>query len=85
MVVLAKMTAKRSERGDLHASADPVVLLDELVGMAVFSKRIDDLTGEQMAEYRTQHVRVDLTPEERSAHNAAYATKRRWQSWRPTA
>jgi hypothetical protein len=25
------------------------VLLDELVGMAVFNKRIDDLTGENMA------------------------------------
>jgi hypothetical protein len=42
MVVLAKITAKWSERGDLHASADLAVLLDELVGMAVFNKRIDD-------------------------------------------
>jgi hypothetical protein len=49
MAVLAEMTAKRPERGDSHASADHVVLLDELVGMAVFNKRIDDLTGEHMA------------------------------------
>lgn len=39
------MTAKRPERGDLYANADLVVLLDELVGMVVFNKRVDDLTG----------------------------------------
>jgi len=51
-----------------------VSLLDELVGPVVYRKHIDDLTGEQLAEYRTQRIRVDLTPEERAAYDAAYAT-----------
>lgn len=52
---------------------DPVALLDELVGPVVYRKQIDDLTGEQLAEYRTQRLRVDLTPEERATYDAAYA------------
>lgn len=51
---------------------DPAALLDELVGPVVYQKRIDDLTGEQLAEYRTERIRVDLTPAEREAYNAAY-------------
>jgi superfamily II DNA or RNA helicase len=39
----------------------------------VYRKHIDDLTGQQLAEYRTQRIRVDLTPEERAAYDAAYA------------
>ena len=54
-------------------SQDPVTLLDELVGPVVYRKHIDDLTGKQLAEYRTQRVRVDLGPEERAAYDAAYA------------
>ncbi len=53
---------------------DPVALLDELVGPVVYRKKIDDLTGAQLAEYRTQRIRVDLTPEERTTYDAAYAT-----------
>ncbi len=53
---------------------DPVSLLDELVGPVVYRKQIDDLTGEQLAEYRTQRIRVDLTLEERASYDAAYAT-----------
>ena len=52
---------------------DPATLLDELVGPVVYHKHIDDLTGEQLAEYRTERIRVDLTPEERVAYDAAYA------------
>lgn len=52
---------------------DPVTLLDELVGPLLYRKKIDDLTGEQLAEYRTQRIRVDLTPEERTAYDEAYA------------
>jgi superfamily II DNA or RNA helicase len=48
--------------------------LDELVGPVVYRKHIDDLTGEQLAEYRTVRIRVDLTPEERAAYDGAYAT-----------
>jgi len=53
---------------------DPVALLDELVGPVVYRKHIDDLTGEQLAEYRTERVRIDLTDQERAAYDAAYAT-----------
>ncbi len=53
---------------------DPAALLDELVGPVVYRKRIDDLTGEQLAEYRTMRIRVDLTPAERAAYDTALAT-----------
>jgi superfamily II DNA or RNA helicase len=53
---------------------DPVALLDELVGPVIYRKQIDDLTGEQLAEYRTERIRVDLTPEERATYDAAYGT-----------
>lgn len=52
---------------------DPASLLDELVGPVVYRKRIDDLTGEQLAEYRTERIFIDLTPEERTAYDAAFA------------
>lgn len=52
---------------------DPATLLDELVGPVVYRKHIDDLTGEQLAEYRTERIRVDLTADERAAYDAAYA------------
>ncbi len=53
---------------------DPVSLLDRLVGPVVYRKKIDDLTGQQLAEYRTQRIRVDLTLTERQAYNEAYGT-----------
>jgi superfamily II DNA or RNA helicase len=51
-----------------------VALLDELVGPVLYLKRVDDLTGEQLAEYRTERIRVDLTPAERAAYDSAYST-----------
>ncbi len=53
---------------------DPVGLLNALVGPVVYSKHIDDLTGEQLAEYRTQRIRVDLYEEEKKAYDEAYLT-----------
>jgi superfamily II DNA or RNA helicase len=53
---------------------DPAKLLDELVGPVLYRKKIDDLTGEQLAEYRTERIRVDLTSQERAAYDGAYAT-----------
>jgi superfamily II DNA or RNA helicase len=53
---------------------DPSALLDALVGPVVYRKHIDELTGDQLAEYRTQRIRVDLTPDERATYDAAYAT-----------
>ncbi len=42
--------------------------LDELIGPIVFSLKIDDLIGEQLALYRTQRIRVSLTPAEREQY-----------------
>jgi superfamily II DNA or RNA helicase len=53
---------------------DPVALLNELVGPVIYRKHIDDLTGEQLAEYRTQRVRVDLYESEKKAYDAAYSS-----------
>jgi superfamily II DNA or RNA helicase len=57
-----------------ETTKDPVTLLDELVGPVLYRKLIDDLTGQQLAEYRTERIRIDLTPEERTTYDAAYAT-----------
>jgi superfamily II DNA or RNA helicase len=46
--------------------------LDELIGPIVYKQRLETLVGKQLAEYRTQRVRVDLTAEERSAYDSAY-------------
>ncbi|MCB9077731.1 MAG: DEAD/DEAH box helicase family protein [Anaerolineaceae bacterium] len=54
-------------------SISPAALLDELVGPVVYRKQIDDLTGQQLAEYRTERLRIDLTPEERATYDTAYA------------
>jgi superfamily II DNA or RNA helicase len=53
---------------------DPVALLDELVGPVVYRKHIDELTGEQLAEYRTQRILIDLYDEERAAYENAFGT-----------
>jgi superfamily II DNA or RNA helicase len=50
-----------------------VALLDELVGPVVYRKHIDDLTGEQLAEYRTERIRVNLTDDERTSYDTAYS------------
>jgi superfamily II DNA or RNA helicase len=57
-----------------YSPHDPVALLDELVGPVLYRKQIDDLTGEQLAEYRTERIRIDLTPEERATYDTAYGT-----------
>jgi superfamily II DNA or RNA helicase len=47
--------------------------VDELIGPIVYRRHIDDLTGERLAEYRTERVRVELTPAERVLYDADYA------------
>jgi superfamily II DNA or RNA helicase len=47
--------------------------VDELIGPIVFTQAIDDLVGERLAEYRTERVRVDLTPEEQKRYDADFA------------
>ena len=46
--------------------------VEDLIGGIVYALKIDDLTGDTLAEYRTQRVRVDLTPEERARYDADY-------------
>jgi superfamily II DNA or RNA helicase len=47
--------------------------VDELLGPIVYTQRIESLLGKQLAQYRTQRIRVNLTAEERVAYDAAYA------------
>jgi len=47
--------------------------LDDLIGSIVYQKRIDELTGATLAKYRTERIRVDLTPEERHHYDADYS------------
>jgi superfamily II DNA or RNA helicase len=47
--------------------------VDDLIGPIVYTKRIEDLVGQQLAYYRTQRLRVNLSPEERARYDADYA------------
>lgn len=47
-------------------------LLEKLVGPVLYRKSVDELTGKQLAEYRTERVRVDLTEAEQAEYDAAY-------------
>jgi superfamily II DNA or RNA helicase len=47
--------------------------LEDLVGPVVYVKNMDELTGKQLADYRTERIRVDLTPQERAAYEAEHA------------
>ncbi len=47
--------------------------LEHLIGPIIYEKRIDELAGKQLADYRTERIRVALTGEERQQYDAAYA------------
>ena len=47
--------------------------LEELVGPIVYSQRLEDLVGVQLAEYRMSRIRVDLTVAERKQYEANHA------------
>ncbi|MFO0849030.1 MAG: DEAD/DEAH box helicase family protein [Gemmataceae bacterium] len=53
-------------------------LLPELVGPIVFRREITELSGEYLAEYRTQQVFVDLTPEEEEHYRTSREIYRRF-------
>lgn len=75
----SKPKAKTSEQLQLFDAIDPlepVALLNKLVGPVVYRKHIDELTGEQLAEYRTQRLRVDLYEHEKQIYDNAYAIYR---------
>ena len=46
--------------------------LDELIGPIVYTQQLESLVGKQLAEYRTQRVRVDLTTEERVSYESLH-------------
>jgi superfamily II DNA or RNA helicase len=46
--------------------------VDDLIGPIVYTERIDDLVGEQLAEYRTERIKIDLTPQERRRYDVDY-------------
>jgi superfamily II DNA or RNA helicase len=47
--------------------------LAELIGPIVYQKQIDELIGQQLAEYRTQRIYVELTADERQRYESFYA------------
>lgn len=56
-----------------HEQTDGRWRVEDLIGPIVYTQRIDDLAGEQLAAYRTERLRIDLTPEERAAYTADFA------------
>ncbi len=46
--------------------------VDQLIGPVVYSLGIEQLVGQQLAEYRTQRMRVNLTADERAVYDALY-------------
>jgi superfamily II DNA or RNA helicase len=58
---------------EAHEQTDGRWNLDDLIGPIVYTERIDDLVGAQLAEYRTERIRIVLTPDERAAYDADFA------------
>ncbi len=57
---------------EAHEQVDGRWSLTDLIGPIVYEKCIDELVGQQLADYRTERVRVDLTPDERQRYDAFY-------------
>ena len=55
---------------EAHEQSNGRWRVDELVGPIVYSKRVEDLVGQQLALYRTERLRVNLTDEERVSYDA---------------
>ncbi len=55
-----------------HEQANGRWRVDELIGPIVYTKRIEELVGQQLANYRTQRVRINLSDEERARYDADY-------------
>ena len=56
-----------------HEQANGRWRVDDLIGPIVYTKRIEELVGQQLAHYRTQRLRIDLSAEERAHYDADYA------------
>lgn len=48
-------------------------LLDTLIGRVAYRREIVDMSGRYLAEYETERIAVDLTPEERAEYDAERA------------
>ncbi len=49
------------------------LVLDDLVGPIVYRKDIVELSGEYLSDYETEHVEVELSPEERAEYDSERA------------
>jgi superfamily II DNA or RNA helicase len=58
---------------EAHEQSNGRWRVDELIGPIVYTKRVEDLIGQQLANYRTQRLRVNLSPDERARYDADYA------------
>lgn len=56
-----------------HEQLDDRWRIEDLIGPVIYEKRIDELTGATLAEYRTERIRIDLTEEEREQYDAHFA------------
>lgn len=61
---------------EVHEQRNGRWQIDDLIGPVVYEKRIDDLVGERLAEYRTVRLRVNLTEEERLRYDPDWAIYR---------
>jgi superfamily II DNA or RNA helicase len=52
--------------------------LDQLIGPVVYRKDIVDLSGHYLAEYDTERVSIELSPQERAEHDAERAIYRQF-------
>jgi len=56
-----------------HEMGDGRWRIDELIGPIVYQKRVSDLVGKRLADYRTERIRVELTDTERTEYNEDFA------------
>jgi superfamily II DNA or RNA helicase len=56
-----------------HEQTDGRWRVDDLIGPIVYTQRIDDLAGNRLADYRTERIRVDFTPDEKALYDADFA------------
>ncbi|MBV9228439.1 MAG: DEAD/DEAH box helicase, partial [Chloroflexi bacterium] len=58
---------------EVHEQTNGRWNVEELIGPIVYTKRLEDLVGQQLAHYRTQRLRIDLSADERTRYDADYA------------
>lgn len=46
--------------------------IDELIGPIIYTKKVEELVGDQLADYRTERMRFNLTAEERAQYDTAH-------------